>query len=267
MKLLKKLKPILSFCLALYLLSSLSYHSAAEYNLATKQQEHLLFSTAHEVKLGRSLARKIDQKFKISKDSKMQKRVEEVGKRLVEVCGRKDLSYSFTVLQNENPNAFALPGGYIYINEGLLEKTDSDDEIAAVLAHEIGHIVSRHSIKRLQASLGYNLVSLLALAATKDLHFKRGSDLAFSQIMLGYSREDELLADRLAVKYVQKSGYRPEAIISFLKKLKQIKKETPLQPLIPSYARTHPFLPERIGVVKQEIYGKIEFKDYINRQQ
>ena len=237
----------------------------AEYNLATREEELILFSTASEVKLGRSLARKIENKFKVCKDIQLQERVEKIGQRLVSICDRKDITYCFTVLESEKVNAFALPGGYVYVNEGLIEKTDSDDEIAAVLAHEIGHIVARHSIKRLQASLGYNLLSILALVATKDARFKRGSDFAFYQIMLGYSREDELLADRLAVKYVQRAGYNPEAIIVFLEKLRQIEKEAPLRPLMPGYVRTHPYLPARLAAVKQEVYGRMDFNDYINR--
>lgn len=238
---------------------------AAEYNLATKEEEHLFFSTASEVKLGRSLVQKIEQEYKICQDEKLQERVDQIGKRLITVCDRKDITYHFTVLDDEKVNAFALPGGYIYINKGLIEKTVSDDEIAAVLAHEIGHIVARHSIKRLQASLGYNLLSILALAATKDARFKRGADVAFSQIMLGYSREDEFLADRMSVKYMRDSGYAPQAVIALLEKLKKIEKEAPLKPLRLSLSKTHPYLPERIAAVKQEIYGKMDFKDYLNK--
>lgn len=239
---------------------------AGEYSLATKKEEHLLFSTESEIKLGRSLAQKIEKEFEVCKDTELQRRIEQIGRKLVAVCDRKDISYSFTVLEGEEANAFALPGGYIYVHKGLIEKTDSDDEISGALAHELGHIVARHSIKRLQAALGYSLISILALAATKDPRFKRGTDLAFGQIMLGYSREDEFLADQLSVKYVRESGYNPEAIVTFLEKLRQIEKETPLKPLIASYARTHPYLPERISHVKQEIYGKMDFNDYINRE-
>jgi len=238
---------------------------SAEYNLATKKEELLLFSTAREVSLGRSIAKGVEKRFKACKDAKLQERLGRIGQRLVSVCDREDISFFFTVLEDKRINAFALPGGYVYVSRKLLEETDSDDEIAAVLAHEIGHIAARHSIKRLQASLGYSLLSILALAATKDPRFKRGTDLAFSQVMLGYSREDELLADKLAVEYMQESGYNPEAIITFLKKLKQIEKEKPRRTLIPSFARTHPYLPERIGAAKQEIYGKMDFNDYINK--
>lgn len=248
---------IISFCLF--------SECRAEYNLATKEEEHLFFNTAREVKLGCSLAQKIETKYKVSKNAQVQERVDKIGQRLASICDRKDITYSFTVLESEKVNAFALPGGYVYVNAGLIEKTDSDDEIAGVLAHEVGHIVARHSVKRLQAALGYNLISILALVATKDVRFKRGVDLAFNQVMLGYSREDELLADRLAVKYVQRAGYDPQAVFTFLEKLKQIEKEAPLEPLMARYIRTHPYLPERIAAAKQEVYGKMDFNDYINR--
>jgi predicted Zn-dependent protease len=253
----------ISFLISTFM--SMAFSANAEYNLATKKEEQIFFSTASEIKLGRSLVKKVEKRYKVSKDTQLQERINTIGQHIVAVCERKDISYFFTVLEEEKVNAFALPGGYIYINKGLIEKADSDDEIAGVLAHEIGHIVAKHSIKRLQAALGYNLISILAAAATKDARFKRGADIAFSQIMLGYSREDEILADQLAVKYVKRSGYNPKAVISFLKKLKQIEKEAPLKPLIPAYARTHPFIPERIGAAKQEVYGKMDFDDYLNR--
>ena len=240
---------------------------AGEYNLATKEEEHLLFGTAREVGLGRSLAKTIEEEYGVYKNAEMQKRIEQIGHSLAAVCDRKDVTYFFTVLDHEKVNAFSLPGGYVYINKGLVEKADSDDEIAGVLAHEIGHIVARHSIKRLQAALGYSLMSILSLATTKNVGAAKEASLAFSLIMLGYSREDEFLADQLAVKYVKKAGYNPQAIISFLEKLKQIEKEAALKPLISNYARTHPYLPERIAAVKQEIYGKMDFNDYINKSE
>ncbi len=253
----------------LYLLIFLGLASecAAEYNLATKKEETVLFGTAREVKLGRSIAQRVEKEFKLCQDVQLQERLEEIGQRLVSVCDRKDIVYCFRALENEEVNAFALPGGYVYVNSGLIEKIESDDELAGVLGHEIGHIVARHSVKRLQGALGYNLISILALAVTRDARFKRGADMAFAQIMLGYSREDEFLADALAVKYMREAGYRPKAVISFLEKLKQLEKERPLRPLVPSRIRTHPYLPERIAATKQRVYGKMDFDDYINRKE
>ena len=161
--------------------------------------------------------------------------------------------------------------GDVSLVQRLVDWADSltqwppDDEIAAILAHEIGHIAARHSVKRLQASLGYTLLRVLALVASKDARFKRGTDIALSQLMLGYSRDDELLADKLAVKYINRAGYNPEAIISLLEKLERLETNAPIRPLVASYMRTHPYLPERIAAVRREIYGIMEFTDYINR--
>jgi len=254
------LLPLLTLAFTL----GLPFVCQAEYSLATNEQEYLLFSTASEVKLGQNLALKIESKFDFFNDEQLQERLDKIGQDLAAVCDRKDIIYCFRAIKGERANAFALPGGYIYVHQGLLDKLDSDDEIAAVLAHELGHIVCRHSVKRLQSALGYNLLSILTFAATKDLRFKRGTDMAFGQIMLGYSREDELMADKLAVKYLRKAGYNALAAVSVLEKLKQIEKEAPLRGLIPAYARTHPFLPERIARIREEIYGKMDFKDYIN---
>ncbi len=244
----------------------LSSLARAEYNLATEKEEFLLYSTAREVGLGRSLAASIEKRFKICKDAEMQERLDKIGEKLALVCDRQDISYSFTVLQEDEVNAFALPGGYVYVNRALLEKTESDDEVAAAVAHEIGHIVARHSIKRLQAALGYNLLSILTAATTRDPRFTNGVNLAFNQVMLGYSREDEFLADKLSVKYMEKAGYNPQAVIRLLNRLRQIEKEKPLKPLVSSMVRTHPYLPERIAAARQEIYGKMDFQDYINKE-
>ncbi|MBN3038017.1 MAG: M48 family metalloprotease [Candidatus Omnitrophica bacterium] len=252
---------ILTTIIGLFLFSQCS----AEYSLATKKEEYVLFGTEKEVGIGRSIANKIEEEYDICKDPEVREKVEDIGRKLASVCDRKDTSYFFTVLEGEKVNAFALPGGYIYLFEGVIEKAESDDEIAGVLAHEIGHVVARHSMKRLQSSIGYSILSVLALVATKDPQFKRGTDIAFSQLMLGYSREDEFLADKLSVKYVKKAGFDPKAVVSFLEKLQQLEKEAPLQPIVENYARTHPYLPERIAAVKQEVYGKMEFTDYLNK--
>ena len=252
---------VFSIAIGLFLFSQCS----AEYSLATKKEEYVLFGTEREVGIGRSIAKKVEQEYPICEDAELQEKVESIGQRLASVCDRKDTTYFFSVLEGDKVNAFALPGGYVYVFEGALDKTESDDEIAGILAHEIGHIVARHSMKRLQSSIGYSILSVLALVATKDPQFKRGTDIAFSQLMLGYSREDEFLADKLSVKYVKKAGFDPQGVVSFLEKLQQLEKEAPLKPIVENYARTHPYLPERIAAVKQEVYGKMEFTDYMNK--
>jgi predicted Zn-dependent protease len=191
-------------------------------------------------------------------------RVSSVGNKIAAVCDRHDLLYHFKAIEDDEVNAFALPGGYVYVTSGLLEKvSDNDDELAAVLAHEVGHVVAKHSVKRIQAAMGYNLLSLLIVGATRDAKAQRMADIAFGQILLGYSRQDELLADRLAITYAERAGYNPEGMVTFLQKLKTMQKNRPLRRFF--YLSTHPYISERISQARRIINKKMEFQDYINR--
>jgi predicted Zn-dependent protease len=181
------------------------------------------------------------------------------------VCDRKDIDYNFKVLDDEEVNAFSLPGGFVYVNKGLVDRVANDDELAGVLGHEIGHIVARHSIKKLQAVQGYSLLRALIGVASKSAGVGNAADIAFSELMVGYSREDELLADQLGVRYLKLAGYDPNAMITFLEKLQEVNRRKPLTPM--NYFKTHPYVPDRIRVVKQELGERIEFKDYINIEQ
>lgn len=235
---------------------------STEYNIATQQEETFYYSTDKEVQMGQSIAREVESRYKLADDPLIQKRIEDIGKKIASVCDRKEIDYYFKVLDEEEVNAVSLPGGFIYVNKGLVDKVDNDDELAAVLAHEVGHIVARHSIKKLQAMMGYSILRILTAAIPEGGKIGNAADLAFTEIMLGYSRDDELLADQLGSRYTKLAGYESRAMIDFLEKLQEINRKKPLQPK--SYFKTHPYIPDRIRVVKQELGEKIEFKDYIN---
>ena len=231
------------------------------YNLATHREEWILYTTDQEVSMGRKISKQVEKHFKAWDNPASQSRVNAIGERLSEVCDRKELLYYFKVLDLKEVNAFSLPGGYVYVNRGLLEKVKNDDELAGVIAHEMGHIAARHSIKRLQTSMGYGLLQALAVGTRTSLEAVRGAQIAFAQIFLAYARGDELLADRLAVRTMKRAGYDPYAMASFLEKLKGILRE---KPVAGNYARTHPYISDRIRVVHEEIEGKMRFQDYIN---
>ncbi|MBM3244750.1 MAG: septum formation protein Maf [Candidatus Omnitrophica bacterium] len=236
-----------------------------EYNLVTREEETYIYSTDKEVAMGRSIDQQIMAQYKMVNDPLVQKRVEDIGKKIAAVCDRKDIDYHFMVLEEDEINAVATPGGYVYIFKGLVDKVGDDDELAGVIAHEVGHIVARHSIKKLQAQQGYTLLRVLIAAAPQSANMGNAADLAFASIMTGYSREDELLADQLAVRYSKLAGYDPEGMARFLKKLEDINKRKPPRPY--SYFRTHPYTPDRLRVVKEEMGHKMSFNDYINIEQ
>jgi len=236
-----------------------------EYNIATQKEEFIYYSVDREIALGASIAKAIEEEYELVDDPLVQERIQRVGQRIAAVCDRKDIEYSFKVIDNDEVNAISLPGGYVYCFQGLLDKIENDDQLAAVLAHEVAHIVAKHSIKKLQAAMGYSFLSILIAQSAKSSQVSRGVNAAIAQLFLGYSRQDELLADKLGARYIKLAGYNPHAMIDFLKKLDEENKRKPLGRR--SYFRTHPYVPDRIRVVKQELGEEISFEDYINIEQ
>jgi len=237
---------------------------STEYNVVTGQEEQYFYSTDKEIKIGEAMSRQIEKRYKFDPDPLVQKRVQDIGKKIADVCDRKDITYTFRVIKDKEINAVSLPGGWVYINSGLVEKVNNDDELAGVIAHEVGHIVARHSIKKLQAVMGYQLLRFASIAVSPG-EVGATADVAMSELLLGYGREDELLADQLSARYLKRAGYNPRGTIMFLEHLEKIERRKPLKPK--NYFKTHPYAPDRIRVIKQELGEKIDFDDYINTEQ
>lgn len=229
---------------------------ATTYNPATGQEEFIFITTPVEVSLGNMLASRISGQFKISKDGQNINRLTKIGEKVALVSDRRDLRYRFTVIEDESLNAFTTPGGYIYVNSGLIEKT-TDNELACVIGHEVGHVAARHIAKKLQAQIGYDILMNIATRKGGLADLQKAASLSYNLIMLGYSREDELLSDRLGVKYAYKAGYDPYAMTTFLKKLKEANNEE----LGFIFLRSHPYISQRIKMTKRQIPGIIDRVD------
>ncbi len=254
----------------IFLLLSLAGCAASSYNVGTERQETLLISTEREIALGEAVSKQVEKEFNVIRDPKLLEQVDRVGARLVAVTDRKELSYRFTIVEpkegEDQPNAFALPGGPIYVTGALLKLTHSDDELASVLAHEMGHVTAKHTIKQLQGAMGMQLLQILAVGTgAADARTSAGMDLAFTSLFLEYSQGDELQADRLGVKYAKLAGYNPGAAITFMERLRDHTLKEPSRNF--SYFRTHPYFADRIRLLRQESQGHITFDDYINRKQ
>lgn len=240
--------------LAIITLSLAGCAGVGAFNPATGQKEFIMISTASEVNMGRNVHNQIIQKYKFSDDEEKVKRIRGIGRRLAQVSDRRDYEYNFYLLEKDIINAFTAPGGNIYLFEGLYVKLESDDEIAAVLAHEMGHCAAKHVVKRIQANLGYNIIGSLLFAhmKVKNKEKKRiayAANSIMSLVMLGYSREDEYIADRLGIKYMHLAGYDPKGTLKVLNILKEDSKG-PQGPII---LRSHPYLDERIMQARIEI--------------
>ena len=229
-------------------------------------------STEEEVAIGRRIAKSIEKKMPIYKDIEDEKRLIKVGYSLVRVCGRKDLEYTFTIIDKDEINAFATFGGFIYINKGVMDRARTDDELAAVLAHETGHVSAKHLTKRLEQSrmfsFGFFALDALVLRKHKsrrDIH--RVVNVAYDIIQRGYSREDELEADRLGARYSYYAGYDPLAAISMMKKLKEEKRKKGSPSIFENIdlLRTHPYLDNRMDAVFSE-YADIKADEAFEKQ-
>ncbi|MBI3322576.1 MAG: M48 family metalloprotease [Candidatus Omnitrophica bacterium] len=262
--------PVLSTLLAL----AAGCAPTSSYNIATGRQETLFISPDREIALGESVAKQVEEELPIVRDPELTARLDRIGSRIAAVADRKDLSYRFTIVEmrpkdepgeEDQPNAFALPGGPVYVSKALMELAESDDELAAVLSHEVGHIVGKHSAKRIQGAVGLQVLELLAAGTgAADARTRQGMQLAFVSLLMEYSQADELEADRLSIRYLKAAGFDPHAAITFMQRLREHTFKQPMRRY--SYFRTHPYYADRIRLLRQHSEGKITFDDYINRK-
>lgn len=223
------------------------------YNPATGRKEFIMISTPSEVEMGKSVHESIVRQYKLSKNSAQIERVRRVGERVSKVSDRQDYEYHFYVLQDDEMNAFTAPGGNVYIYTGLLEKLKSDDQVASVLAHEVGHCAARHTVKKFQAALGYNLISTIVLSRLGEGSAQQITELGSNAIMnivfSAYGRQDEYQADQLGVKYMYRACFDPQAAVETFKILEADSRG----PDVPLILRSHPFIHDRISMAEAEI--------------
>lgn len=192
-------------------------------NPVSGRNELVLMSEQDEIALGRKENPEILKQYGRCDDAQLQRYVTEVGERLATHSDRPDLVYHFTVVDSTDVNAFALPGGYIYITRGLLAYLNSEAELAAVLGHEIGHVTARHAVRQYTASTVTNMGITLGAIFVPELRGQGAQDLMNTlgtALVRGYGRDHELEADRLGAEYLARSGYDPQAMIRVLKVLK-----------------------------------------------
>jgi predicted Zn-dependent protease len=225
---------------------------ATLYNPATGRRETVL-TTAVEETYGRLARTQMGllslRKGKVNDEEF--KKIQAIGERLAQVSDRKAVRYQFGVIREKSLNAFTLPGGTIYIHTGILEK-GTEDEVAAVLAHEVGHVAARHVAKHLQADLGFSAVLAVAQVAGMKVNSARVMKSIYTRLNKGFSRQDELEADRLALRYAKRAGYDPHALISFFEKMLEAHPEGPAQ-RARVWDMTHPLTTARIAKAKEEL--------------
>lgn len=229
-------------------------------NPVTGKREVMIFSESQEINFGKNADPDIRWQFGgVYKDDQLVSYVNSIGQRVASASDRPRLPYYFTIVDSSVVNAFALPGGYVYITRGLLVRIDNEAQLASVLGHEIGHITARHSMKRLQNVLGFNLGMLFLdqVAGGSENYqkwrgmLKTGSQVAFATVSLGYGRKDEHQADELGTKYASKAGFDPNGMIQLLELLKSLSDREPTS--VEEFFMSHPRTSERIKSVNEVI--------------
>lgn len=228
----------------------------------TGKKELRLIDDRTEIGIGASTDEKVRTQYGVYEDPKLERYVNQIGQNLAAVSHRRDISYHFTVLDTPIVNAFAAPGGYVYVTRGLLAQVNSEAELSGVIGHEIGHITARHGVKQLQKQFGLTLlleIGTLLLKKKTELTpsqiglTQKVVNAAFTLTILGYSRENEYEADELGILYEYQAGYNPEGLPVFLGTLKSMGDKEPSQ--VEILLSSHPPTSERIKKIKDQIKG------------
>lgn len=199
-------------------------------------------SDEQEVAIGRQINEKLlSQQYELAQDPQLQNYVDTIGKELLASSDTREIPYTFQVVNSEQVNAFATPGGFVYVTTGLIEAADNQEQLASVIAHEIAHIEEKHGVKNLkQAALAQGIAETAGVSTNTlaQIGYKLAVDLP-------QSRDYEYEADRIGLEILQNAGYSPMAFVAFLEKLQEGNQ--------PEFLRTHPTNANRIEAIAREM--------------
>jgi beta-barrel assembly-enhancing protease len=220
------------------------------------------YSLEHEIALGKQLAQQVDRSAKFVDDPVVNEYVNRVGQNLVRNSDAR-VPFTIKVIDSDVVNAFALPGGFFYINSGLILHADEEAELAGVMAHEIAHVCARHGTK--QATKG-DIAQLAMIPAMIFIPYTwagyaiyQGMNFLIPLTFLKFTRDEERQADYLGLQYMYKAGYDPNAFVSFFEKVEAIEKKQP--GTIPAVFATHPPTPDRVEAAQKEIATILPARD------
>jgi len=199
-------------------------------------------SDRQEVALGKQINQEVLRQVRLNRDRELNAYINDIGQRLVKTSTRRQIPYTFQVVQSDQVNAFATMGGFVYVNTGLIKAADNEAQLASVMAHEIGHIVGRHAVNQMkeQATVG---LGAAAAGLNRNQAVALGVELALRR---PHSRKAEYEADLMGLRMLANSGYAPSAMPAFMKKLVSAS-----QP--PTFLSTHPATTDRIARMNEMI--------------
>ena len=212
------------------------------------------YSLEKEMALGKQLAQEVERQAKIIDDPVIAEYVSRVGQNLVRNSDAK-VPFTIKVLDSEEVNAFALPGGYFFVNSGLILKAESESELAGVMAHEIAHVAARHGTRQATrgqiAQIGMIAMSIALPYGWTGYAIRQGASLAIPLGFLQFSQSMEREADYLGLQYMYKAGYDPTSFVDFFEKIQSMEKKKP--GTMSKFFSTHPLTEDRIQTAQKNI--------------
>jgi predicted Zn-dependent protease len=213
-------------------------------------------STQQEVEMGAQYAAEINKQLPIVQDAEINRYLTLLGDSIARLADDRGLTYQFFMVNSPEVNAFAVPGGFIYINRGLVERTTNMAQLAGVLGHEIGHVTMRHSVSRMQKAQGANIGVILActlLRACGTGIEQAAIDIGASAVFAKFSRDDEREADREGVKYVIRAGIDPIGVPQMFRILLDEQERRPAG--VETWFLSHPLAEDRVKDSERMIAG------------
>jgi predicted Zn-dependent protease len=215
------------------------------------------YSIEKEIALGKQMAQEVERQAKLVDDPTVTEYVNRLGQNLVRNSDAK-VPFTIKVIESADVNAFALPGGFMFVNSGLVLKAENEAELAGVMAHEIAHVAARHGTK--QATRGeiinYASIPLIFMGGWAGYAVRQAANLAVPLGFLKFSRGMESEADQLGIEYMYKAGYDPTAFVDFFEKIQTLEKKKP--GTISKVFSTHPMTNDRIQHAQKEIQNVLE---------
>jgi len=211
-------------------------------------------SQQQELEMGASYAQQINSQLPIVTDPEINRYVNVLGDSIARLADRRNLDWHFYVVDSKEVNAFAVPGGYIYVNRGLIERTNNMSQLAGVLGHEIGHVTERHSVDQMEKAQGANIGVTLACVLTSVCNNQAAGaaiNLAGGAVFARFSRQAEQEADAVAVQNVIRAGIHPEGIPQMFEILLAERQRQPAG--VEGWLATHPLEEDRIHAVEAHI--------------
>ena len=215
------------------------------------------YSIEKEIALGKQMAEEVEREGRLVYDERITEYISRLGQNLVRNSDAK-VPFTIKVLDSEEVNAFALPGGFMFVNTALILKADNEAELAGVLAHEIAHVAARHGTKQATRAelINYGTIPLIFMGGWAGYAIRQAASLAVPMGFLQFSRSMESEADRLGLEYVYKGGYDPLAFVDFFEKIQVQEKTKP--GTIARVFSSHPMTSDRIRRAQKEIQDTLK---------